>query len=31
MFEIEYDFLKILGIDVLGIKLAKIIDEFVDE
>ena len=27
----EYDFLKILGIDVLGIKLAKIIDEFVDE
>jgi len=26
----EYDFLKILGIDVLGIKLDKIIDEFVE-
>jgi len=27
----EYDFLKILGIDMLGIGLNKIIDEFVEE
>jgi len=26
----EYDFLKILGIDVLGIKLDKIINEFIE-
>jgi hypothetical protein len=27
----EFDFLRILGIDMLGIGLNKIIDEFVEE
>jgi hypothetical protein len=27
----EYDFLKILGIEMLGVKLDKIIDEFIEE